>query len=171
MYDNFLNTYAFEQMAREYNARYNKATLFSLEKKDEEIKLKVKRDFEKFSHLFYMLKQAFKQSAYKFSQLFMDFEKWKAEVGELFKGETMEDVYKTPTYITHKVCAIELMEVVDSFMRTFRGMVLVESFIDDSSNLNYSLQGRNNDKLMFANKACRLYIKAVEIIKDFYNNI
>ena len=53
----FLNSYAFEQMAREYHAKYNVAQ--ALNKKDDEVKLKVKNNFEKICRLFCMIKNSF----------------------------------------------------------------------------------------------------------------
>ena len=173
MYDNFLTTCAFEQMAREYNAKYNRATLFSLNNKDEEIKLKVKKDFEKFSHLFYLLQQAFKQSAYKFNRVFLQFEEWQEDAKRLFEVEITIQKDNIPKYITHKFCAIELMELMVSFVKTFGGFVIEEDFT--SNNKGAGLYKANANEQRYDNetikKACSLYIKAIEIIRDFYNNI
>lgn len=173
MYDNFLNTYAFEQMAREYNAKYNKAVLFSLNNKDEEIKLKVKKDFEKFSHLFYLLKEAFRQSAYKFKMVYVQFEKWQEEAKELFEVEI--DIYKDniPKYITHKFCAIELMDLMLNFITTFGNFICKEDFSINNNDTEIHKKIVNEKKYdnEIMKNACNLYIKAIEIIKDFYNKI
>lgn len=159
-------------MAREYNAKYNRATLFCYNR-DEEIKLKVKTDFEKFSHLFYMLKLAFKQSTYKFTKVFIKYENWQKEVAELFCIDIIDCDKNVPKYITHKLCALELMEVMTSFAKTFG--VFARQSDCEAEDKEQSLLDKENFEIEsdknFIKKSCGLYINAIELIKDFYSNI
>lgn len=173
MYDNFLNSYAFEQMAREYNARYNKATLFCTNQKDEEIKLKVKNDFEKFSHLFYMLKNAFKQSLYKFDDVFKNFKEWQKEVSEFLNIDNIKTNKSLPNHITHKLCALELMDIIQSFVSTV-GNFVCDNAIDknnDIANTQSFEKRQHDDSNGFIKASCKLYLKAINIVKMFYERI
>ena len=146
-------------MAREYNAKYNKATLFSFNNKDEEIKLKVKKDFEKFSHLFYLLKTAFKQSGYKFKNVYLQFESWKEEAKKIFQIETTIQMDNIPKYITHKICAIKLMDLMVSFVNTVSDFVCGDE--DKTQDLSLRLQKLGNFECGNCNE--------LFLIEDIYN--
>lgn len=154
----FLNSYAFEQMAREYNLKYNTAT--ALSKKDDEIYLKVKNDFEKICRLFYILKNYFSRLAAKsckLNNIFKDFDNWIRETQILFgDGLKIENINKS---INHKQCAIMFIELLDDFIY----------YIDSNSENKSALE--NSEKVVFFQKARQLYIDFFKIIKNFYMNI
>ena len=166
-------------MAREYNAKYNKATLFCINQKDEEIKLKVKSDFEKFSHLFYMLRKAFTHSSYKFLHVFAEFEVWQKEVCLFLALDRLEGSKNIPQHITHKICAVELMDVIEQFVKNFGDYICKHGAISDSVTRTRvgDLCATNksaffsDDEANFVKEACRFYIKAIELIRQFYQAI
>ena len=154
----FLNSYAFEQMAREYNLKYNTAQ--ALNKKDDEIYLKVKINFEKICRLFYMLKNCFYNIArrnYKLGDVFNEFDSWIKEAQILFENNL--DVKETKEKINHKECAIIFIELLNEYIY----------YLDNSNGNDKCIQ--NSEKLIFFEKTKQLYIDFFKIIKKFYMNI
>lgn len=116
MNENFLNSYAFEQMVREYNQKYGseKATVLN-KKEDEKLKLKVTNTFDKVFHLFYLLKIGFKQNS-KFKQFFIEEERLETELKScyknLFESEFKEKEFlNKEKFVNHKIFTNEMLEV------------------------------------------------------------
>lgn len=151
---NFLNSYAFEQMAREYNARYG--TAYALNKKDDKIVLKVKQDFETICRLFCMLKNSFKNNK-STRKLFDDFDKWIKRADDLFDSNFCS--INTSKQIKHKECAILFIELLNNFIYYIDNIEVAKELEKDLL------------KVGFCEKSKDLYISFFEIIKNFYMNI
>lgn len=154
----FLNSYAFEQMAREYHAKYNVAQ--TLNKKDDEIWLKVKINFEEICRLFCMLKNSFTRQTvrnYRLNEVFQNFDKWAKEAKILFENNL--NVENSKENINHQKCAIIFIDLLNDYIHIIDNIC---------TSKNYVLSG---EKYIFFEKAKQLYMKFFKIIKNFYMNI
>lgn len=151
---NFLNSYAFEQMAREYYAKYGKT--YALNKKDDKIILKVKNDFEIIYRLFCMLKNTFKYKQ-SLTNVFKSIEGWIQDACKLINDDVLR--IHTNKQIKHKECAVIFID-------------LLNSFVDYINNIEETKQLENGRlEVGFCEKVRVLYIKFFEIIKNFYINL
>ena len=155
---NFLNSYAFEQMAREYHAKYNVTQ--TLNKKDDEIWLKVKNNFEEICRLFCMLKNSFfrySRRIFKLNELFQNFDNWTKEAKSLFENNL--SVENCNQSINHQKCAIIFIDLLNDYI-----------YIIDNICTKKDYAG-SGEKYIFFEKAKQLYIEFFKIIKNFYKSI
>ena len=109
MGENFLNSYAFEQMAKEYSRKYslNSVDILKL-KKDDKLLLKVDNIFNKVFRLFYLLEKCFAKNI-KFRNLFLDIEKFKEDFLTCYKSMYEKEFNtlscKSLGVVNHKICA------------------------------------------------------------------
>lgn len=115
MGEDFLNSYAFEQMAREYNRKYSSRRVDTLSlKKDDELLLKVENIFNKVFRLFYLLKKEFRFDK-RFKELFLEFDCLKQESVQkyslLFNKSFNFSYLGYNKNVNSKVCICLLLEI------------------------------------------------------------
>ena len=160
--EDFLNSYAFEQMAKEYNQKYGLNSVAVLSKKeDERFLLKVENAFDKVFHLFYLFKVGFGGQE-RFNNFFMEIEKLNNEMNLFFKKAfnkeyiNKNNLYIYNKYINHKVCELEILGVFDRFLS-----LLQISKSDKEMAINGLFEG-------FWAQMIGFYKKIINLLKDFY---
>lgn len=162
--EDFLNSYAFEQMAKAYNQKYGVHEVGVLTKKeDERFLLKVENAFDKVFHLFYLLKMRFGRDV-RFKNLFEQTNILKINIKQTFKYcFNKEYIEKDNTLyidniksINYKSCGLEILAVFESF---FDLLQIVER--GEKNCLNGDLNP-------FWGKINGIFKEMLKILKDFY---
>lgn len=116
MNKNFLNSFAFEQMVREYNKKYSGGFVNVLQiNKGEELLLKVENIFNKVFRLFYLLDKNFKGKIY-LNEFFKIKESFIANLKRDFKNCFSKDFipdfnFQTDSKLNHKICVNLMLEI------------------------------------------------------------
>lgn len=163
--ENFLNSYAFEQMAKEYNQKYGLNNVGVLTKKeDERFLLKVENAFDKVFHLFYLLKMRFGREE-RFKAFFEKVDILKINIRSFFKNNfNKEYIQKDSSLyidnikgINYRLCGLEILGVFESFFElTQTGVNNEKKYLSG----NFGL---------FKGEIVGIYKELIKILKDFYN--
>ena len=163
--ENFLNSYAFEQMAKEYNQKYGLNNVGVLTKKeDERFLLKVENAFDKVFHLFYLLKMRFGREE-RFKVFFKKADILKINIRNFFKSNfNKEYIQKDNSLyidnvkgINYRLCGLEILGVFESF------------FDLTQIGLNNKKDYLNDDFGSFKGEIIGICKELIKILKDFYN--
>lgn len=119
--ENFLNSYAFEQMTKEYNKKYNcNQSVETLNKKEDgRTKLKVKNTFDKVFHLFYLLHIRFGKEI-RFKDFFVKANDLKKDIKDFYisiynKEYIEEPIINEDKNINHKLCVNKMLDTYSCF--------------------------------------------------------
>lgn len=162
--ENFLNSYAFEQMVKEYNKKYLANTvLVQTKKEDEELLLKVQNAFDKVFHLFYLLKTGFDKQV-RFKSFFEQLEGLKKYMlgcyKDIFNKEYIIGTYNIEVKnINHKLCANKMLDIFEQF---FNICVYVG---------NGKFEGKNEKNLLIKESFFSIFEKFTKLLKVFYKEI
>ncbi|MBQ9792472.1 MAG: hypothetical protein IJW32_01830 [Clostridia bacterium] len=119
--ENFLNSYAFEQMTKEYNKKYNynQGVEVLNKKEDERTMLKVKNAFDRVFHLFYLLNIRFGKEI-RFKDFFVNVNDLKKDIKDFYitiynKEYIEESIINNDKNINHKLCANKMLDTYSCF--------------------------------------------------------
>lgn len=167
--DKFLNSFAFEQMAREYNKKYgeNKIKTLSLIN-DEYFEKDVTKVFDKVFCLFDLLKNVFK-SNFNLTNFFKDVENLKSELKQtyknlFFKEYNQEEKGSFKKNINHKLCSIEMLDIIQNIFLTEK------MFVDKIFLSNEDEEQKEKDLFLFKDLQ-KIFEKIIKSFKDFYCKI
>lgn len=163
--ENFLNSYAFEQMTKEYNKKYNinQSVEVLNKKEDERLMLKVQNAFDKVFHLFYLLQIRFGNEP-RFNTFFCGVKELKKDIKDFYisiynKQYTECNIKNNNININHKVCANKLLEVYICFFE-INSCVLKDIFFNKIGQDNAFFEGFSY-----------IFSKFTKVIKNFYTEI
>lgn len=161
----FLDSNAFEQMAREYNKKYANNSISVLSSKNSFIRDEIKGLFCCALSLLENLKIGFKRYS-KFNNFFNKAEIFKNDLRDFFKVNFCEEleckIDSTVNQINHKYCAINML---DTYINIFDFNIKVLNEIDKIKNLNNINYNENcNIKCYESRKSNNVYLN-----KDNYS--
>lgn len=165
----FLNSFAFEQMAREYNKKYGENKIKTLTLlNDEYFEKEIIDVLDKTFCLFDLLNSTFK-SNFNLKSFFEEVEYLKKEAEQTYKNLFLKDYVQNQNLyiginINHKICAGEMFLII-------KNLFLIENkFIDKMFLSNQSCEQKEKDILLFKDLQ-KLFEKIINSFKDFYNKI
>ncbi len=172
MNENFLNSFAFEQMVREYHKRYSGSIVNALQiNKGEGLLLKVENIFNKVFRLFYLFDRNFKCDK-NFNDFFKFKDKFVIKLKEDFKNCFGKDYISNFNFqenekLNHKICINLILEIFKDILhiniyylsnyfkeRVFNGFCSdklknYDNGIIDENESFKQLEGSNNEEKEF----------------------
>ena len=166
--DKFLNSFAFEQMVREYNNKYGNNQIKALTILNEDVfAQEVANIFNRVSCLFDALKNFFGLNL-RLKSFFIDVENLKEEFKQVYKNlflkEYEEDFLNSKHNINHKYCSIEMLDVLKSIYK-FQNMFIDKTFLNNKSDID-----KEKDVFLFKDLQ-KTFEKIINSFKDFYVKI
>lgn len=174
-YENFLNSYAFEQMTKEYNKKYCQNKVSSLNiKKDEKLLLKVTNTFDKVFHLFYLFSKNFSNNK-KFKLFFEEWESLKGYINEINlyiynKEYIIKDFANFDNKFNHKICSLKVFDVYNDIFCILND--LQKDFFDNKNEKNFICKDDlQKENIAIFNYFLTFFDKFNKLLKIFYLEI
>lgn len=165
----FLNSFAFEQMVREYNKRYgiNKVETLSL-LNDEYFEKEITKIYDDVFNLLGLLENAFRGN-FNLKKYFEGVNELKLEAKQTYKNLFFKEYNQNKDNgfnknINHKICVIEMINIIKNIF------VIEKKFIDKIFLSNDTNINKEKDMFLFKDLQ-KIFEKIIKSFKDFYAKI